>query len=43
MPAEITAVAPMPEIDVMLSILDALAAPEGAAPANATNAATNAA
>jgi hypothetical protein len=43
MPAEIAAVAPMPDIDTMLAILAALAAPESAAPTNATNAATNAA
>jgi ABC-type Fe3+ transport system substrate-binding protein len=42
MPAQIAAVAPMPTIDVMLAILDALSSPEGT-PTNATNAATNAA
>jgi hypothetical protein len=43
MPAEVSDVAPMPDVDVMLSILDALAAPAGSAPDNSATAPANAA
>ncbi len=43
MPAEVSDVAPMPDVNVMLAILDALAAPAGSAPDSNTSASVNAA
>ena len=43
MPAEVSDVAPMPDVNVMLAILDALASPSGTAPDSNTSAPVNAA
>lgn len=43
MPAEVSNVAPMPDVNVMLAILDALASPSGTAPDSNTSAPVNAA